>query len=124
VGPAPRQRRSQVVSLCTQQPQHLILLRPAQPGLESGGELGKVGRVCRREPLPFGRVETALGVLPQRFQHVEPGTWGTPGHDQRAVDQAGVQVEDLAGVEFRLADQAAGADVLGRLQAPAAPEHR
>ena len=46
-----------------------------------------------------------------------------PGSHQRAVDQPGVQVEDVAGVA-RSPSASVGADLLGRVQGPPAAEHR
>jgi hypothetical protein len=62
---------------------------------------------------PLGRVVT------QRLQHPEPHRLAVVGDDERPVDQAGEQADDLAAV-----DAAARTDPLGGVCAPAAAEDR
>ena len=58
----------------------------------SRGQAGHVGGVRGLDPFPLtGLIEAFGGVLAQRLQHAEAGP--VPRDHQRAVDQAGMQVE-------------------------------
>jgi hypothetical protein len=118
-GPAQGQAQVGLLQLAAVQP--LALVGAGEVGLGGHGQLQEVLGVAPPDRLQVaGGLEPLLPELADRLQHGEAGLpGGRPGpQHQRLVDQGGQPVQDVqpepAGVAHRL----------GRLQRPAAGEHR
>ena len=101
------------------------LLGAAQMRLRGLGEFGEVGEMRMARQVRFPRLrEPVPGVFLDRVEHPVARCAVAFGEQQRFLGQRGEQLEHLLRLDRPLLDCTGDADLLGRVQARSAGEHR